>query len=261
MKDQTKIRLLSVGMLAVFLMATAPYVLGSGIYGSKFTASAASGSDAIGMLDGAHVNLSTADPSSYVYRCALNSVCTPSTILPETSNGPDLGASGRYWGNVFAGGIFLKYPTGNAAVNLLDGARVNFSTADTNAYFYRSTVDTIRTPGLLRTDMGLTIGDTIAGSGASDLLSINGTFVTAKAQIGGLAASGATFRVRNAGSEFVVADADYSSFTVTGKITASDDFSAFKATTAGAGYELKSPNGTAYRITIDNAGALVITAL
>ncbi len=84
------------------------------------------------------------------FRVAIDGTVTAaSSILPATANGPDLGSAGSYWGNVFAGGFWSKVPATNNAVAMLDGARVNFSTADSNAYLYRPSANTIYTPGQL----------------------------------------------------------------------------------------------------------------
>ncbi len=70
------------------------------------------------------------------------------SIYPSIANGPDIGSAALYWGNVYTGGLWCKYPSGNNAINLLDGAKLNFSTADTKANIYRWSVpDFICTDG------------------------------------------------------------------------------------------------------------------
>lgn len=59
--------------------------------------------------------------------------------------------------------------SGSNAVNLLNGARLNFSTADASAYLYRSAANTIRTPGAVTVD-GAFSSNVASGSNAVSLL-------------------------------------------------------------------------------------------
>lgn len=47
---------------------------------------------------------------------------------------------------------------GTNSINLADGTRANFSTGDPNAYWYRSALNTLRTPGLVVADTSLAAG-------------------------------------------------------------------------------------------------------
>jgi len=67
--------------------------------------------------------------------------------------------SGPAAGLVKVNGVTASSPSGNNAYRMLDGAYVNFSTADTNASMYRSAVDTLRTPAALVVDDYLSVGD------------------------------------------------------------------------------------------------------
>ncbi len=150
---------------------------------------------------------------------------TDAGVLYFSDGGVWTPIGGGSGGNPFATTIISNVASGGDALKILDGARINFSTADTSAYLYRSAADTIRTPGILWTDLGLTISDTIAGSGSSNLISITSTLVasTGKLQVGGVAASGANFGVRNSGQPFVVMDADTSTVTIAGQLSAASN--------------------------------------
>lgn len=77
--------------------------------------------------------------------------------------------------------------TGNA-VKLLDGARVNFSTADASAYLYRSAANTIRTPGSFTVDTALAVGANASITGSS------GVFSGVRYDLAGLASGAVGFQ-------------------------------------------------------------------
>lgn len=54
--------------------------------------------------------------------------------------------------------LTLNAASAQNAIKLLDGARINFSTADASAYFYRDTADRIRTPGSFYAGASITSG-------------------------------------------------------------------------------------------------------
>lgn len=75
----------------------------------------------------------------------------------------------------FSGLISSTVVAGSDALKVLDGGRVNFSTADANAYFYRSAANTIRTPGFLAVGSDLSVG----GSGTFTASSVGDVSITA----------------------------------------------------------------------------------
>ncbi len=100
-----------------------------------------------------------------------------------------------YWAT--SGAYFSNVVSGTAAVNLLDGARLNFSTADASAYLYRSAANTLRTPGSLTVDTNGLFSGTLTATGT--LAATNALTVGTTANVTGLltATAGATFGARN----------------------------------------------------------------
>lgn len=85
---------------------------------------------------------------------------------------------------------FIGPVSGANFINALDGARLNFSTADASAYLYRSATDTIRTPGAFTADGALS-GSNLSGSssgansGDITLASVGSTPAAAGASLSG----------------------------------------------------------------------------
>ncbi len=154
-------------------------MLSSGYLRSEygFETQTASGSDAYKLLNGARLNFSTADSNAYMYRSAADTISSPAKLVAPTFwgtstigvvNGGTLstyidngsanyavsnGGVGAEW--TFGGGIYVTAKavigtaSGSDAIKTLDGARLNFSTADSNAYMFRTAADTIKVAGKL----------------------------------------------------------------------------------------------------------------
>ncbi len=136
-----------------------------------FATAIASGSDAFKMLDGARVNFSTADASAYLYRSAANTISTPGALTADSVtlaavSAINLGATSRIiWGggnyisnNAGSGclantsGYESSIASGSNALKMLDGARVNFSTADSACYMWRGAANEIHSAAFLVAD-------------------------------------------------------------------------------------------------------------
>lgn len=102
--------------------------------------------------------------------------------------------------DIVARSISLTQASGSNAVSMLDGARLNLSTADASAYFARSAANTIQTPGSLQAITQLILGNAStslslfgfsSGGVSGEFTTIGGgaTFV-GSLQIKGLAANG-----------------------------------------------------------------------
>lgn len=154
-------------------------------YSGTFGSLAASGSDGIKILDGARLNLSTADTNSYLFREGAGRLGTPATYLKLNTDS----AAGQQVYLSFDGTTvtrFIKYApattsflmggvsyvavdgyfnsqasSGNTAFKSVDGARWNLSTGDTSAYLYRSSANVLSTPGTIDATHG-TFGDVVS---------------------------------------------------------------------------------------------------
>ncbi len=85
--------------------------------------------------------------------------------------------------------------SGSDAYKMSDGARINFSTADASAYFYRSFANVIRTPGTIRIDGSIqlsTAGIIDLDSGGSDV-SIYSNAGSGQVNVNGSIAGGAGY--------------------------------------------------------------------
>lgn len=89
-------------------------------FSSAMTSSVASGSNAINLLDGARINLSTGDASAYWYRSAANIIRTPGALTVDAAF---VGSTGAFSGNISS-----TVASGSDAITLTSGARLKFGT-------------------------------------------------------------------------------------------------------------------------------------
>ena len=222
--------------VAGLVNTTAQAFAGVKTFNAGISSAVASGSNAVNLLDGARLNLSTADTNAYLSRFAADTIGAAGNfrIGTGTSGGTirgggnaiitcdDItGAAFQYLNSsmvmdsaqaTFKGGgadgasavavVLGSYATyanstarlvsirntatevasfgptgklsvlaaaGNDAVKLLNGARLNLSTADVNAYVYRSAADTIGIADKLVIGAASGAGSSIVGGGTSTL--------------------------------------------------------------------------------------------
>lgn len=100
------------------------------------------------VLDGNFVNFSTLDSNAYISRLTTNVLRVGNGVASQ-----------------FRAGSFVAGATsGNDVLIMFDGARVNFSDADTNAHLKRTSANLINTPGKLTASTGLGVGNSAAAT-------------------------------------------------------------------------------------------------
>lgn len=117
------------------------------------------GVNAVKLANGVGINFSLADNDAYLSRTGtdtlrvgggVNSTFIAGAFVANKTGAVDSFTAGSTSGN---------------ALKMLDGVKVNFSTADANAYLYRSAANIIRTPGSFTVDATMTAtGALIASS-------------------------------------------------------------------------------------------------
>ncbi len=86
---------------------------------------------------------------------SLDATVNSLTLQPADATHPggvSIGTQTFAGAKTFAAALSSSVASGSNSINLLDGARLNLSTADTSAYLYRSASNTIRTPGNIVVD-------------------------------------------------------------------------------------------------------------
>lgn len=178
--------------------------------------------------------------------------------------------------DIVARSISLTQVSGSVAVSLLDGARLNFSTADASAYITRSAANVLQTPGTFQAITALLLGSVsgafsmqgfYSGSAAIEFMTVGqaSTFV-GTLQMKGMAESG--------GAETGVVIGCKAALAVTQdlvQVRNGPNFSSTKAFALGSTGKLQSPGtdstGTPGAATIDKpcgrssiaAGAATVT--
>ncbi len=107
---------------------------------------------------GAAVN--TVVVGASVVDASIDATCKLFSVQTDTDGTP----SDKAWVTK-SGTIWSGAATATNFMSALDGARLNFSTADASAYLYRSAANTIRTPGSLTADVAMTTPEVNIGTG------------------------------------------------------------------------------------------------